>query len=247
MHIAVLATNTDTSAFAARHPDDGHKFRALIHGMRPDWRISIFDLPAGDFPDVLADYDGFVIGGSPASVNDDAPWIGRLLRLIPAIVAQNRPLFGACFGHQAIAVALGGTVAPNPGGWVFGVTETTPTATAAPWMQGDLRPIRVNAAHSEQVTALPPGAEVISTNSDCAVGAMRIGPFVFTTQYHPEMTADFIAALVEDYADDLPEPVAAQARRSLGQPADSYRMAAWIVGFLEQGQVTTARPTGPSR
>ena len=90
MHIAVLVTNTDDSAFAARHPWDGQKFETLIRSERPDWQMVAFDLPKGEFPDDLSAYDGFIIGGSPASVNDDAPWIARLihwLRVIPAAAA----------------------------------------------------------------------------------------------------------------------------------------------------------------
>lgn len=127
LHIAVLMTNTDDSAFAARHPGDGQKFSDLIRLLRPEWCLTAFDLPSGAFPADLSAYDGFIIGGSPASVNDAAPWIARLMRAIPQIVVREKPLFGACFGHQAIAVALGGTVTHNPGGWVFGVTETQVT------------------------------------------------------------------------------------------------------------------------
>ena len=231
MHIAVLVTNTDDSAFAARHKSDGQKFDDLIRAFRPDWELTAFDLPTGEFPADLADYDGFIIGGSPASVNDDAAWIARLLSVIPQIVALDKPLFGACFGHQAIAVALGGKVTHNPGGWVFGVTETQVT-DPAPWMQAGL--IRLNAAHSEQVTQVPLGAKVMGGNADCAAGFLRLGKRVFTTQYHPEITHDFMAALVEEYAREVPPDVATAARQSLGQPADAKQMADWIIAFFEQ-------------
>lgn len=231
MHIAILVTNTDDSAFAARHPRDGEKFDNLIRPLRPHWQLTAFDLPSGAFPADLTAYDGFIIGGSPASVNDDAAWIARLMQAVPQIVALGRPLFGACFGHQAIAAALGGTVTHNPGGWVFGVTETVVTAPPA-WM--DAGPIRLNAAHSEQVTALPAGAKVLGGNADCPAGLLHWGTKVFTTQYHPEITHDFMTALVEEYADKVPPDVAATARQSLALPADSARMAGWIIGFFEQ-------------
>ena len=234
MHIALLVTNIDDSAFAARHPGDGEKFGQLLRSQRPDWQVSLFNLPQQGFPESLDSFDGFLIGGSPASVNDGAPWIARLAPLVRAIVSGGQPLFGACFGHQAIAVALGGTVARNPGGWVLGVTDTTMDG-AAPWMAGDGGPVRMNAAHLEQVTRLPAGATVIGGNADCPVGSFRIGAKVFTTQYHPEMTPDFIAALVEELAPKLPSGVAAQARASLHQPAELDRVAGWIVRFFEQG------------
>jgi GMP synthase-like glutamine amidotransferase len=230
MHIAVLVTNTDDSAFAARHPRDLAKFQAVL----PDWRLTGFDLPRGEFPGDLAGFDGVIIGGSPASVNDDAAWVGRLLATVPQIVARGQPLFGACFGHQAIAKALGGTVADNPGGWVFGVTETEVVAEV-PWMEAGV--IRVQAAHSEQVVVLPVGARVLARNAGCAVGAFAIGERVFATQYHPEITPEFMAALVEEYAGEIPVEVAQAARLSLERPADLARMAGWIVRFFEGGRV----------
>ncbi|MGV8984851.1 MAG: type 1 glutamine amidotransferase [Cypionkella sp.] len=235
MHIAVLVTNTDDSPFASGHPNDAEKFRAFLQPRRPGWQISTFDLPSGEFPADLSAYDGFIIGGSPASVNDDAAWIGRLMEGVRAIVAQGVPLFGACFGHQAIAVALGGKVTRNPGGWVFGVTSTQ-TKDPAPWMADATAPIRVNAAHSEQVTELPPGAQVIGGNAECPHGSFRIGTRVFTTQYHPEMSQAFMAALVEEYGPKLPPEVARAARASVAQPAEIDRMANWIVGFFEQAE-----------
>ena len=233
MHIAVLVTNTDRSDFAASHPRDGEKFRAVLRGVRPDWQVTDFDLTRGEFPGSLAGFDGVIIGGSPASVHDTDIWIARLPPLIRQIVAQGTPLFGACFGHQAIARALGGTVADNPAGWVLGVTTTRITAKA-PWMAGAATTLRMNAAHTEQVTALPPGAEGLSGNDNCPFGAYRIGASVFATQYHPEMTDDFIAALVEEFGPALSPELHAKARASLAPPADTALFAEWIARFFEQ-------------
>ena len=232
MRIAVLVTNTDRSDFAARHPRDGEKFRALLRGVRPAWQVSDFDLTLGEFPDSLAGFDGVVIGGSPASVHDSDDWIAGLGPLIRQIVAAGTPVFGACFGHPAIARALGGTVADNPGGWVLGVTTTRITAQA-PWMVGPATALRLNAAHTEQVTALPPGAEVLSGNDECPFGTYRIGTSVFATQYHPEMTDDFIAALVEEFGPALSPGLHAKARASLAPPADTALFAEWIARFFE--------------
>lgn len=224
MHIAVLMANTDESAFAQAHPGDGEKFRALLQGCRPDWEVTVFSVKNGVFPPEEARFDGWLITGSPASVNDDAAWIGRLLALIRRLVSDGKPLFGACFGHQAIAKALGGTVGANPGGWVMGLVLTA--------MEG--HGISLYAAHREQILALPPGAVVLGGNAECPVGSMAIGPRVLTTQYHPEMSAEFVAALVEAFAAKLPEEVIARARASLrGDKADTGWIAERIAKFYE--------------
>ena len=223
MHVAILMANTDESGFAQRHPKDGEKFARLLGALRPDWRFTTIAVKDGVFPADLADYDGFVITGSPASVHDDAPWVHRLMQVIRDIRDSDLPLFGACFGHQAIAKALGGKVERNPGGWVFGLAETQLEGT----------PIRLYAAHVEQVTQLPEGAEPLGGNADCPFGAYRIGRHVLTTQYHPEITEDFARALVEEYRDKLPPEVAGRAEASLNRPAETGRMAQRIVDFFE--------------
>lgn len=227
MHIAVLVANTDESDFAQAHPKDGAKFASLLQGLRPDWRVSAFSVKDGEFPAEAERFDGWIITGSPASVHDSAAWVGRLFALIQAIVARREPLFGACFGHQAIATALGGSVGDNPGGWVFGVAETE--------MEG--AKIRLYAAHREQVLTLPTGAVVLGGNDDCPVGSFAIGRNVLTTQYHPEMTHDFMTALVAEYADKLPADVAALAQRSLAHPADRDQIAARMVRFFEENRL----------
>lgn len=224
MHIAILVTNTDESRFAQSHPRDGEKFTALLRPLRPDWQFSSFSVKDGVFPDTFAGIDGVIITGSPASVHDPDPWVARLLSLIPQIVAEGISLFGACFGHQAIALALGGTVQRNPDGWVLGTVATD--------MQG-LGPVNIYAAHLEQVTALPPNAQVTGATPGCTIAAMQIGPRVLTTQYHPEMTHDFITALVDELDGKLPDVVIAQARASLAQRADATPISAYIAAFFD--------------
>ncbi len=228
MHIAILMANTDDSAFSDAHPKDGEKFRRLLQALRPEWRFTVYAVKDGHFPADPAGYDGFLITGSPASVHDLDPWVPQLMALIRQIVAAGLPLYGACFGHQAIAVALGGKVARNPKGWVLGRVETI----QAP-INCTAQPISLYAAHCEQVTDLPPGARVLGGNADCRIGSFAIGQTVLTTQYHPEMTPDFIAALTEHLANDLPADVIARARASLAISADTETISHWIVAFFE--------------
>jgi GMP synthase-like glutamine amidotransferase len=240
MHLALLVTNTDDSAFAAHHPRDAEKFAAMIAEVRPDWRITAFDLPKGQFPPDSADFDGWMIGGSPASVHDDAPSIAALLVLIRRLVARQAPIFAACFGHQAVALALGGTVGRNPGGWMLGLADMA--VQPNPWLTPG--PVSQYAAHQEQVTHLPDGATVLATSDHCPVASFAIGGHVFTTQYHPEMTHGFIAALVNEIAPKLPPDVIAAAKTSLARRADTAAFAEGIARFFEAA--IPALPADPS-
>lgn len=237
MHLAILMTNTDESDFAQRHPKDGQKFTDFIQSVRPGWTTEVFSVKDGVFPDSLTRFDGAMITGSPASVRSGAGWTEELLVLIRAMHAAGLPLFGACFGHQAIALALGGTVDHNPGGWVHGLTHNE--TLARPGWAGDLPDrVRLYGSHTEQVTALPEGAVPLSRSEDCPISGFAIGGTVYTTQHHPEMTPAFIAALTEELAGQMGPDLAARARASLAEPADSLAFAESVARFFEQAAGT---------
>lgn len=233
MHIAVFDANIDTSPFAARHPREGAKFRALLGPRAAGWRFSDFDVHKGVFPQSLSGIEGIIISGSPASVNDSEDWIARLMPVIREAVAAEVPVFGSCFGHQAISKALGGTVGKNPDkGWRLGRVDTA-VATPAPWMAAP-QGISLHAAHKEQVTALPPGMRVLGGTADVPFGHLALGNRVYSTQYHPELDTAFMADLLGVMQSDLPEAVHAGAVASLQRPADNGVKADWIARFFEQ-------------
>lgn len=232
MHIAVLMTNTDETDFAQRHPKDGEKFSRLIKEVRPDWRVSVFAVKDGVFPQDITAFDGILITGSPASVHDDQPWMRHLSERIRVAYAARVPMFGACFGHQAIAAALGGAVTRNPDGWAFGLLEMQ-VAHRAPWYDGPDALLQYG-AHVEQVTQVPEGAEVVFSMQTCPMAGFRMDDRVYTTQNHPEMTPDFMAALVAEYADTLGDEVAGRAQRSLERVADRTVFAQSIARFFER-------------
>jgi GMP synthase-like glutamine amidotransferase len=234
MRLALLMTNTDESDFAQAHPKDGEKFAQLIAAVRPTWQVTSYSVKDGVFPNDINIFDGVMISGSPASVHDTNPWVADLLDLIRDIYTQGLPMFGACFGHQAIAMALGGRVGPNPNGWVFGLTHVDITHKTS-WMQGLPMSLKQYGAHIEQVIELPDGAEVLSSSIACHIAGFHIADKVYTTQNHPEMTPDFITALVAEYAPKLPADVAAKAKASLADDADTLVYAHSIAQFFCDG------------
>lgn len=233
MHLAVLVTNTDESDFALRHPKDGVKFPTMMAAVRPDWTFDVFSVKDGDFPETPDRFDGVMITGSPASVNDDTPWIARLLDLIRDIHARGLPMFGACFGHQAIALALGGEVGQNPDGYKHGRIPNRITSRQS-WMKALPDDFALYGSHVEQVTKLPKQAEAVAQSTDCAIAGFVLGTRVYTTQHHPEMTPVFIAALTEELADYFGPEITDQARASLSETADGTAYAETIARFFEQ-------------
>ena len=235
MKIAILMANTDESDFAQTRQKDGVKWEKLLAPLRSDWEFVVYSVKDDVFPDTLQGIDGLIVTGSPASVHDSDPWIGRLLSLLREAVEAKTPMFGACFGHQAITVALGGSVGQNPNGWELGVTETA-VSTGLPWAEEVFSSIKLNAAHIEQVTELPEGAKTYKGCASCPVGGYFIGQRVFTTQYHPEITPEFMSDLVEELANQKPADVISKARATFMETPNNSQFATLIVGFFEQAQ-----------
>jgi GMP synthase-like glutamine amidotransferase len=238
LRIAVLLTNNDTSAFASHFPNDGQKVVQLLQPLRPYWTYEVVSVKDGVLPSDPQDFDGYVITGSPASVNDDClPWVGPLLDFIRAVDAARQPLIGLCFGHQAVARALGGQVARNAAGWGLG-TAPTHWPAARPWMQPAQSTTTLMAAHNEQVTRMPEGAACLGGSDFCPIGSMQIGQHIWTTQYHPEMPLVFMQALLGFLADKLDADTMARAHSSLQHAADVPLFGQWMAQFFEHARNT---------
>ncbi|WP_343571620.1 glutamine-hydrolyzing GMP synthase [Mycobacterium sp.] len=121
-----------------------------------------------------------VLSGGPASVYaDGAP------QLDPALFDLGVPVFGICYGFQAMAQALGGTVA-RTGTSEYGRTELKVVGGE---LHSDLpgtQPVWMS--HSDAVTSAPDGFEVIATSAGSPVaGFENRARRLAGVQYHPEV------------------------------------------------------------
>ncbi|MGK2870408.1 MAG: glutamine-hydrolyzing GMP synthase, partial [Mycobacterium sp.] len=126
------------------------------------------------------DPQAIVLSGGPASVYaDGAP------RLDPALFDLDLPVFGICYGFQAMAQALGGTVA-HTGTSEYGRTELNVTGGA---LHSDLpgsQPVWMS--HGDAVTEAPEGFEVVAVSSGAPVAAFENrARRLAGVQYHPEV------------------------------------------------------------
>ena len=231
-NIAIYLNNTDRSAFSERFENDGIKIISLLSELRPHWNYQIFDCVMGEFYDSPTLFDGIILTGSVASVNQNTPWIEKLLDQIRLIVSAKTPLIGICFGHQAIAKALGGRVGKSDN-WEFGVSKTIIHAQRN-WMDPPIRELDLYSANSEVVLDLPPAMEVLGGNSACPISLAALEDHVMSTQYHPEMSDEFILALIDEYSGTLGEDLARQARNRIKSEAQGKVFAQWMINFLEK-------------
>jgi GMP synthase (glutamine-hydrolysing) len=126
------------------------------------------------------DPQAVVLSGGPASVYaDGAP------QLDPALFDLGVPVFGICYGFQAMAQALGGTVA-HTGTSEYGRTELEVTGGQ---LHSDLPTTQpVWMSHGDAVTAAPEGFEVVATSYGAPVAGFEDrGRRLAGVQYHPEV------------------------------------------------------------
>ena len=140
-----------------------------------------FDATGGQLPPSF-DFDAAVISGSRASIYRNEEWIDGLLDWIREAHETGMPLLGVCFGHQALAAALGGTV-EYMGEYEIGYREVERTGDS-PLLEGIGDQFVVFTTHQDSVVELPPDAEEFATNEFGNHG-FRVG-HAFGVQFHPE-------------------------------------------------------------
>ena len=220
----------------------GHE-RYWIDGLRRDgeeWRN--YRVWAGELPEDIESLDGVVVTGSHHSALDDSlPWLRSLLSFLRAASGGPR-MFGACFGCQALARALGGRVGANPRGrFVFGAESISMrpdffTGWPAPDGAAVRTSITLLESHSECVVELPIGASLLGGSSSAANEIFAVGGLVLAVQGHPELPREaliekILPALREKQRLDANEEAA--ALRSMERPLDDLFMMGVIRRFLD--------------
>jgi GMP synthase-like glutamine amidotransferase len=138
----------------------------------------------------MEDYSGMVLMGGPMSVNDDLPWIPRVLTLIHDAHANDVPLLGHCLGGQLMSKALGADVTKNSVkeiGW--GEVSVSKNEAAKHWF-GNIEIFNAFHWHGETF-ALPEGAIHVLSSSYCQNQAWSIGKHL-AFQTHIEMTPEMV-------------------------------------------------------
>ncbi len=139
--------------------------------------------------DLLArDPAAIILSGGPASVYEPgAPQVD------PKLFELDVPVFGICYGFQAMARALGGTVA-HTGQREFGGTVVTTRGGrlfADRRDQGDLgdrTQLDVWMSHGDSVTEAPAGFTVTATSAGASVAAFEdLANRRAGVQFHPEV------------------------------------------------------------
>ena len=123
-----------------------------------------------------------VLSGGPSSVYaEGAPYVDATL------FDAGVPVFGICYGFQAMAQALGGTV-ERTGLSEYGGTPLDVVDEGSALFAGLPSRQSVWMSHGDSVTAAPAGFAVTATSAGAPVAAMEsVGQRLAGVQFHPEV------------------------------------------------------------
>jgi GMP synthase (glutamine-hydrolysing) len=171
-------------------------------------------------------WDAVIVLGGSANPDEDErhPHLARVRGWLRELLKADVPVLGVCLGAELLTQAAGGEAPPL--GWTqVGMCPVQRTAQDDPVL--GVLPERFEALqwHSYGMT-LPPGATALAV-TDGRVDAWRRGR-AWAVQFHPEVTAEIIAAWVAEEPGAVEDPEALLAAVPQGEPQGARLVEAFL-------------------
>ncbi|MCR4964460.1 MAG: type 1 glutamine amidotransferase [Bacteroidales bacterium] len=215
-------------------PSYEYMFEKLFHSVDENLPLKTFRALEGELPKQLKRDELYVITGSLSDAYDTLPWILNLQEWVRKAASQRVPLTGICFGHQLIALALGGHVERFSGGWGVGIRESDVVNDEMLPYFPDHR-LRLIYNHFDQVLRLPEGATATVTSEFCRYEGFRIGNHIITFQGHPEFSVEYERHVILNHAENEDKAIKEHALHTLDtiQPQGKI-VAEFLLNFFKK-------------
>ncbi|KJK19493.1 amidotransferase [Pseudomonas sp. 2(2015)] len=231
LRICILETDVLRPELVEQYQGYGRMFEQLFTRQPIAAEFRVYNVLNDEYPDDDQVFDAYLVTGSKADSFGDDPWIHKLKAFLLERYQRGDKLLGVCFGHQLLALLLGGKSERAHQGWGVGTHRYVMNAKA-PWMSPQVEELTLLISHQDQVTRLPENATVIASSDFCPNAAYHIGDQVLCFQGHPEFIHDYSRALLELRQDSLGQEVYRKGIDSLAHEHQGSTVAEWMMRFV---------------
>ena len=183
-----------------------HIFRDLIKKTLPKATITIINTHRDSQPIDIQDapLDAVVWTGSGCNIYDEAAHNRRQLLLCERLLANAPHVWGSCWGLQVIVTVLGGKIAraEKPEIGIAGDIRWQPNGFGKVLYREKPETFDAPTHHFDEVRALPKVFNIIAENNVTLQAIVSADERIVCTQYHPELPYDYIATLMDYWAEN---------------------------------------------
>jgi GMP synthase-like glutamine amidotransferase len=235
LKIGILETGKTPPELSDKHKPYGEMFVDLLGAADSALAFECYKVIDNEFPSSIDVCDGWVITGSRHGAYEKLPWMLRLQDFLQDCAVAQKKVVGICFGHQILAMALGGSVEKSDRGWGIG-PQTYQLENAPSWADDPNGCFTINAMHQDQVVKLPKNAQVIASSEFCPFAGLTYGSWAISFQAHPEFSDTYEAALIKLrgktlFSDEVSKP-ALEGLASDALSNEGPRVANWMINFI---------------
>lgn len=214
----------------------GQMFIRLLGNQNRAVSFEVYNVMRGEYPVEQNDFDAYLVTGSKADAFGADAWIVQLRHYLLLRYQAGDVLLGICFGHQILALVLGGQTERAEQGWGAGVHRYRMLAAPVEQLQIPSH-LHMLISHRDQVTRLPTGARLLASSDFCPNAAFSLDGRVLCFQGHPEFTHDFSRALLQIRQGIYTPEFYARSVDSLQQAHDGQTVGHWMLEFVASARV----------
>ncbi|WP_339488208.1 amidotransferase [Pseudomonas sp. EL_65y_Pfl2_R95] len=239
LQICILETDVLRPELIDQYQGYGKMFERLFARQPIAAEFTVYNVMEGQYPADSEQYDAYLVTGSKADSFGEDAWIQTLKTYLLERYTRGDKLLGVCFGHQLLALLLGGEAKRAAQGWGVGIHRYA-MANKTQWMTPALDDLTLLISHQDQVTKLPDNATLLASSEFCPIAAYCIQDQVLCFQGHPEFIHEYSKTLLDIRQQHIGEQNYRKGVDSLKDDHQGTTVAEWMMRFVANGRAAEA-------